>query len=232
MNTGELEWRWCDDIGMYAMDRPINDVPDYREGHEGEILAKGSCDHRTDYCNETCYNIKLYRIYKHMLTKDVRNEVAWQAVNAKAVAKQLKRKRKQVLRVRGCTRGENIKDLSDIFRWREIALETPETTWWIPSRVWRNPTLNLMTRRWLSNLPNVRVDASLDPSNTKEEWEQVELEGWNIMFYGDNELTHSPYSGKRMFKCPKTWKGLKDHCNKCKGGCLSDTQSITSLKEH
>ena len=41
-------FRYCDDIDMFAWDRPINDT----ENH------KGTCDHRTDYCDKTCYNVK------------------------------------------------------------------------------------------------------------------------------------------------------------------------------
>ena len=50
--------RWCDDIGMFGQDRPINDT----EKHEG------TCVHRTDFCDKTCYNVKLYRIYFSLLT--------------------------------------------------------------------------------------------------------------------------------------------------------------------
>ena len=36
--------RWCDDIGMFATDRPINDVV-----VNGQVLAKGSCTHASPY---------------------------------------------------------------------------------------------------------------------------------------------------------------------------------------
>ena len=41
--------RYCDDIGMYAIDR-----------------SRESCAHRTAYCNKHCYNNKLYKVYKEM----------------------------------------------------------------------------------------------------------------------------------------------------------------------
>ena len=40
-------FRYCDDIDMFAWDRPINDT----ENH------MGACDHWTDYCDKTCYNV-------------------------------------------------------------------------------------------------------------------------------------------------------------------------------
>ena len=61
---------WYKDIGMFGMNRPINDIPEHN------IL--GSCTHRTSFCDITCYNLKLYKIYKTMKDKDVRDEKFWQ----------------------------------------------------------------------------------------------------------------------------------------------------------
>jgi len=61
-------FRWCDDIGMFASDRPINDVGD----------VEGSCIHRSPYCDETCFNIKLYKLYPNMFKRDIRIEKDWQ----------------------------------------------------------------------------------------------------------------------------------------------------------
>ena len=36
--------RWCKDIKMWAIDRPINDVGD----------VNGSCVHRTSFCDTSC----------------------------------------------------------------------------------------------------------------------------------------------------------------------------------
>ena len=94
-------FRWCDDIGMFASDRPINDVGD----------VKGSCDHRTEFCDETCYNVKLYRVYPNMGKRDQRCETEWQAVTGKAVNTWLSRKRITTKRARFNTRGEAIKDI-------------------------------------------------------------------------------------------------------------------------
>jgi len=208
-------FRYCGDIGMFANDRPINDT----ENHEG------SCVHRTDYCDVTCYNVKLYKMYPDMAKRDDRCEAIWQTinrVNAVSIREHFKRKRKQTKRVRHMTRGEAIKDAADVYRVRDIALANPDTIWWMPTRAWRNPLLKLMIEQDLMTLPNMAVNASLDPSNTDDEWNMLKRDGWNIMFYGDDSVTHDP-DGERLFDCPKTGKGLKGHCGICKGGCFSQT---------
>ena len=63
--------KYNSDIGMAASARPINET----ENHDG------SCDYRTDYCDETCYNVKLYRIYPDMAKRDDRCETIWQKLN-------------------------------------------------------------------------------------------------------------------------------------------------------
>jgi len=69
VTTTELNdlFRYCEDIGMFATDRPIN----HTDNHFG------SCVHRTDYCDETCYNVKLYKLYPNMAKRDDRCETIW-----------------------------------------------------------------------------------------------------------------------------------------------------------
>jgi len=64
-------FRWTDDIGMFATDRPINDTANH----------EGSCIHRTDFCDLTCYNMKLYKMYKNMANRDDRCETGWQKLS-------------------------------------------------------------------------------------------------------------------------------------------------------
>lgn len=203
-------FRWCDDIGMFASDRPINDVGD----------VKGSCDHRTEFCDETCYNVKLYRIYPNMGKRDQRCEREWQAVTGKAVNTWLSRKRKPTKRARFNTRGEAIKDIKDVYRVKDIVTSTPDTEWWLPTRAWRNPLLRELVKIELFPLSNLAVNASLDPSNTQDEEDALVADGWNIMYYGDDDAY--PNKGD-AFKCPKTWKKLSGHCTVCKAGCFSQT---------
>ena len=203
-------FRYCNDIGMFASDRPINDV--------GSV--KGSCDHRTSFCDDTCYTVKLYRIYPNMGKRDERCEREWQQVSGNAVRTYLSRKKKQIKRARHMTRGEAIKDLSDIYRVKDIALATPDTTWWIPTRAWRNTLLRELIQIELFPIANIALNASLDPSNTQDEEDGLIDDGWNIMYYGDD----TKYAGKgEAFKCPKTWKKMSGHCAVCKAGCFSQT---------
>jgi hypothetical protein len=203
-------FRYCNDIGMFASDRPINDV--------GSV--EGSCDHRTSFCDDTCYNVKLYRIYPNMGKRDERCEREWQQVSGNAVRTYLSRKKKQIKRARHMTRGEAIKDLSDIYRVKDIALATPDTTWWIPTRAWRNTLLRELIQIELFPIANIALNASLDPSNTQDEEDGLIDDGWNIMYYGDD----TKYAGKgEAFKCPKTWKKMSGHCAVCKAGCFSQT---------
>ena len=88
------EIRFCDDIGMFAFDRPIH----------------SSCVHRTDYCDSHCFNDKLYKAYPAMHGKDIRNEQYWTQITGQQVFDTLQRKRKQTKRVRFMTRGEALSD--------------------------------------------------------------------------------------------------------------------------
>ena len=210
-------FRWCDDIGMFASDRPINDVGD----------VEGSCIHRSPYCDETCFNIKLYKLYPNMFKRDIRIEKDWQALTPENIHENIanffKRKRKQTKRKRLNTRGESLKDVKDVYRVKAMCQAMPDDELWIPTKAWRDPIMKVLIEQELMPLPNLALNASTDPSTTKEEWEMLNRDGWNIMFYGDDELNHDPATGKYMFQCPKTKKGMKGHCEICKGGCFSQT---------
>lgn len=223
-------FRWCNDIGMYASDRPINDVGD----------VEGSCIHRSPYCDDTCFNIKLYRMYPNMGKRDVRCEKEWVNINEQnvhMVSKHFKRKRKQTKRIRHMTRGEAFKNAEDVYRVKAMAEEMPDTTWWIPTKAWRDPSIRFLLEVEIMPMRNIALNASTDPSTTKEQWESLLNSGWNIMFYGDNDMTYDPITGERMFACPKTHKHIKGHCADCKAGCFSQTTSFgrrqtVHLREH
>jgi len=87
-------FRWCEDISQFATDRPINDVGD----------VEGSCIHRSPYCDKTCFNIKLYKLYPNMFKRDIRIEKDWQALTPENIHENIanffKRKRKQTKRKR------------------------------------------------------------------------------------------------------------------------------------
>jgi hypothetical protein len=215
--------RWCADIGMWSLDRPINDIP--------HTNITGSCVHRTSFCDATCYNIKLYRMFPAMLTKDIRNEQFWQSLptqykgakdnpSIQSLREKFKNSRRQTSRVRLMTRGEGIKDGGDVSRIQVLCFVFKDVNWWLPTRAWRNRLLRTMCETTLLRLPNLSLNASLDPTTTKQETANLEKRGWSTMYFGDDTQIHTP-TGKRRFKCPKTWANLKGHCGICKGGCMS-----------
>lgn len=230
VTTAELNdlFRYCEDIGMAATDRPINDT----KNHEG------SCDHRTDYCDETCYNVKLYKMYPKMADRDDRCETIWKKLNRhnSDFTKFFSRKRYDTSRVRHMTRGEAFKTSIDVYRVKTMCLLNSDIMWWIPTRAWRDTKIKALIEKELMPLSNCAINASFDPSNTDDEWKMMIDSDWNIMFYGDDDLTTDPIYGKRMFKCPKTHKGLKGHCLDCKAGCFAqkaiNRTAIVHLSEH
>lgn len=210
------EMRYCEDIGMFAFDRPIADT----------------CHHRTAFCESHCFNDKLYKLYPAMHAKDVRNESYWKQIDGKQVRATLARKRKDTGRVRFMTRGEAVSDYSDIERIRDICLANPETEFWMPTRAWRHPLLQALVNAHLKGIENLHILASMDVTNTADEWEMVVTMGWSTMFFGDNSMLVTPLGG-RMFKCPKTWGHVKGACNKCKRGCFEGHGRVdVHLKEH
>ena len=221
-------WRWCEDIDQFSTDRPINDT----KNHEG------SCIHRTSFCDKTCYNLKLYNIYPNMHNRDDRCETIWQKLptdvewyvnNFKPF---FERKKKQTKRRRFMTRGEAIKDMVDVYRIRAMALAEPNVIYWLPTRAWHSKALKALIELELMPLKNIALNASTDPTTTSEEYEMLQRDGWNTMFYGDDD----GFSDVKMFPCPKTFKGIKGHCSICKGGCMSQAtigkRSDTHLIEH
>lgn len=214
------ESRWCGDIGMLAIDRPI----------------PLTCVHATDFCRATCYNEKLYKVYPRMRDKDIRNEEFWQQLDGAQVSKILQRsiltKRSPKKRLRLMTRGEAVKDFTDIPRIKEIALANPDTEIWMPTRSWRDPILRAMVETELFPIANLSILASTDPTTSVDEWSSLRMDGWNTMFYGDDDMTVTP-NGDRVFECPKTHKGMKGHCGICRGGCFrKDKRVDVHLTQH
>ena len=130
------------------------------------------------------------------------------------------------------TRGEAIKDMVDVYRIRAMALAEPNVIYWLPTRAWNSKALKALVELELMPLKNIALNASTDPTTTSEEYEMLQRDGWNTMFYGDDD----GFDDVKMFPCPKTFKGLKGHCSICKGGCMSQAtigkRSDTHLIEH
>lgn len=210
------EITYTGDIGMFTINRPI----------------ATSCVHKTAHCEANCYNNKLYKVYKNMAAKDARNEEAWRDNDAKGLKLALKRKRKQTNRIRLMSRGEAFSDYSDISRVANLARSLSDSLIWIPTRSWRNPLLWELVKGLAAKHDNIRLLASTDPTTSQGEWEALKAQGVSIMFFGNDSMLSSP-NGDRMFKCPKTHKGLKGHCSICKGGCFNAAKRVdVHLKGH
>lgn len=203
------ETRFCPDIGLFVHDRP-----------------RTSCRHRTQFCNDRCYNVKLEKVFKGIAGKDLRNEIAWQQLTGDTMAAILGRKRNSTARFRFMTRGETFETYSDIEKVKDILRKNPKTLFWIPTRAWRNVIFRNAIEHEIMPFKNARVQASLDPSNSTDEVEEIIKRGWSTMFFGDDTATQD------RVMCPKTWKGKKGHCAVCRGGCFSSKQNHIHLKEH
>jgi hypothetical protein len=167
-----------------------------------------------------------------MTGKDVKNEAAWAHNDAHGLARKLSRSRKAAHgRVRLMSRGEAFSDHGDIARVEALLVAMPERIFWVPTRAWRNALIWARVQDLAARFSNLRVLASLDPSNSVEEW--ASLDAASIMFFGDDAMTHNPANGRRMFKCPKTHAHLKGHCNVCKAGCFKASGPVNvHLKQH
>lgn len=203
--------RFCKDIGMFCVDFPMH-----------------TCVYRTQFCNANCYNRKVYRIHDtdgRVSKRDKANWQAWQECTVQEFVAALSHKRtRQTSRFRFGTRGEPLHDLASILKIRAIALAMPETIFWIPTRSWRVPVMREIVNKQLRTLPNVRVMASIDPSNTTTELEQ--LDGWSTMYFGDNAKTEN------RVKCDKTWNHTKAACATCDQGCFTTNLVHIHLRKH
>jgi hypothetical protein len=210
--------RWTADIGMYAIDRS----------------REVSCVHASPFCLKTCFNEKLERAFGHAIApKDEKNNAAWDANDTTGLRGMFSRSRKrQTRRGRFMTRGEAFATMDDVARVAKILDATPDTIWWIPTRAWKDPILFHNARAMCSARENVRLLASIDPSDSEETVSRLQAKGLSTMFYGDDDALEMP-DGERRFKCPKTWRGLKGHCAICKAGCFQNKKPVhVHLKQH
>lgn len=202
--------RHCSDIGMFALDRPVS-----------------SCRHATAFCRKHCYNRKLYAAFGHdMRPKDVKNEAAWHELcrEPSALKRTLDKKRLDTSRVRLMTRGEAFSDVRDVLQVRRMLQADPGRLYWIPTRAWRVPYLRRIVQALVMSLPNARVMASIDPSNTSSDVEAITAAGWSTMFFGDDNATVG------RFLCPKTH--AEGRCIDCQGGCFEAGQVHIHLLQH
>lgn len=220
--------RHCDDIGMMALDRPT-----------------AVCRWATAFCRQFCFNKKLYRIYKDMSKKDIRNEAAWQAMtqdDAEKLAVKVKRNKKSATdRFRLMTRGEALSTDADFDRVSMLCSAMSPALVWLPTRAWRNEAFEGKIEELRTKHSNIRLMLSIDPSNAGNKRDEALLEryiakGFGTMFFGDNTAKENGLNiagYKLEFKaCPKTWNHANGACRTCRGGCFSPAQVHVHLKQH
>jgi hypothetical protein len=201
--------RYCKDIGLWTIDRP-----------------RSTCVHRTPFCAKSCYNRKLYTAFPNLVGRDEKNACYWAEMNGDTVREFLDRRRSPVKRFRFCTRGEAFSDLSDVAKVAEIAEANPGRVFWVPTRGWRKAEIRNEIERRIFPLSNVRVLASIDPSNTGAEVYRLTERGWSTIFFGDDNATRG------RVKCPKTWGHKDGHCTVCRKGCFNKNRVDVHLKQH
>lgn len=211
--------RWVVDLGVWTLDR-----------------GEDSCVWKTKAC-ERCYNRDIAR-FAPWLQKcwgtGGSDDQRWDAATS------------DIFRgldcVRLCTRGEPIVNVGDMARIAEWASDNPATIFWLTTRAWQrgidcdyeyelNVSLMSAMAHYLLSLSNVRLLLSVDPY-TVQHLPLLQLGGWSTNYFG-SELPH-PDDGV-VFRCPKTWQGMKGACGKCfeeRRGCFSDHQVDVWLKEH
>jgi len=218
-NRGFLTWNHG--IQMWAIDRPV-----------------ASCTHRTSFCRQNCYTRKAYTQYHHMMpASDIKNEYRWSAMTGDTIAAEIAGKNQRararaVSRVRFCTKGEPFSEIKDIDLVKDIAVKNPEVLFWVPTRAWRHQEFREKIEDLLFDIGNLRIMASLDPSNTRIEAQSLKASGWSTMFFGMDDVEEAEETfGLKFTKCPKTHSGKRGSCQKCIL-CFSKRQMNVHLKEH
>lgn len=164
-----------------------------------------------------------------MSGRDIKNEIYWQHLNGEKFRTDMSRKRKNTDRFRFVSRGEAISNEQDILKIKDIVLTNSEITFWVPTRAWRS-NLRSQIESDLFPIGNLRVTASLDPSNSNEEMQELSDAGWGTTFFGNNETY---YLEDVAIKCIKTWdkkRGIK--CYNCENGCYNINQAHVWFKQH
>lgn len=200
--------KWVDGIGMYAFDLP-----------------RITCVFRTAFCNQHCYNQKFYRMYPRMLAYDQSCLHAWETCTLSDWILALERKRKSLARFRWATRGDVCYSLESAQKVQLIAKYFPNTLFWVPTRAWRVPATWKEIRTLFAEVPNVKLMASVDPSNTEVELSWLDNQGISTLFFGDN----SNFDWR--IKCVKTWEHTEGNCANC-NVCFGHNQVHVHLKKH
>jgi len=188
-----------------------------------------SCVHQTSFCKEHCYNKKLYKTMfgSGMRAVDTRNDLIWQCLSAELLKSELKTDKSSNKRIRLMARGEAFSTINDIYKVADWIKNIPDWLFWIPTRAWRASVFKHLIEEIVFPLANHRIMASIDPSNSYVEIENLKKSGWSTMFFGDdNDI-------KDRVLCHKTWSKAKHRCI-CRNCniCFSDKRIDVHLKNH
>jgi hypothetical protein len=161
-----------------------------------------------------------------LLKRDEVDDDWWVNSSACEFTEVLRRKRRPIKRFRFSIRGEIFTKREDVFKVKEILELNPDILFWMPTRAWQNWPMRFAIQDHLLNVPNARVMASIDPSADVEAVRSLQKTGWKTAYVGDNSATEG------RFKCPKTWKHKKGHCQTCRNGCFSKDRVDVIFKFH
>jgi hypothetical protein len=209
--------RKCDSLGI-----PVFDLPTC------------TCLWKTSFCKKFCYNNKLRKVHKNGKAPDGINWTVdnqrlkiWRTKSAYEIVSDWKNSRslKNTKRMRMCSRGEPFDSIDDVLKMQDIAFALPFVKFWVPTRAWRNPLLRIDIESMLLDLPNVFVQASIDPTTTIGEAKSLTSSGWGTMYFGNDETPLIPAK-----KCPKTWRKLHGNCATCRL-CFTKGTNVW-LKKH
>ena len=198
-----------------------------------------TCAWRTPFCTRHCYNKNISRTRPNLKKAAKPDERFWKELTGEWLYDLLHCDRFAYFcekmgytpaymrgRIRLATRGEAFSKPADVTKVADLCKANPATLFWVPTRAWRNEAMANMIEDLMMCLPNARVLASTDPSNTDEELAELGERCWNTMFFGDDTAT------KGRFKCPKTWKKIKSYCRICKPGCCKNGPVDVHLAVH
>jgi len=186
-----------------------------------------TCVFATPFCRVKCYKWKAYHAWRHnLIPRDLKNQTAWEALDGESFGEWLRSRVKPVDRFRFCSRGEPFAGPEDVDRVADVVACNPSVLFWIPTRAWHCGDMRQRILRQVRALPNARVQASVDPSDSSADIRSLDRGGWSTMYFG-----RDGNDGRRSrTMCRKTW--FHDvRCSSC-GVCFDARQKHVHLKQH
>lgn len=205
-----------------------------------KIDPSAGCPFATATCRKSCYAMNAVRRWLSACHRGTHTLMLRIALDGKLWSRWTARHFKGIKFIRLGTRFEPLKSACDVERIRKWALESPGTTFQIPTRCWHDAGMRRLVEERLMGLPNIRLLASIDKETTQEEFEGLRADGWSTMgFWSRKEIGPHPLAGDMpsVERCPKTWEGAhgKTACLRCAEndrGCFGRHRKDIYLKLH